>query len=171
MVWLVPVVLSTVLAGPAGPVSKEPPVLSPARRVRAIDPIVQDLLNTGINRSRTFAKLVTALNATDVIAYVERVRELPDRLQGRLLMLPVAGGQRYVRIQVRSDLATMDLIALIGHELRHALEIADHPSVRDAPGMLTLYQRIGHPTSRTTHTFDTEAAQTAGRQVRLELAS
>jgi hypothetical protein len=85
-------------------------------------------------------------------------------------MLPMAGTQRYLRVQVRGDLPTADLIALIGHELRHALEIADDPTVQDEPSMLTLYQRIGHATTGETHTFDTREAQTAGRRVRLELA-
>ena len=168
MLWLAPVLLSTTLAAAPDPTS---PLTSPDRRVRSTDRFVTQLLQKGIERSKTFAELVTALNTTDVIVYIERVPTLPTALAGRLLLLRVAGNQRYLRIQVRGDLSPNELIALIGHELRHALEVAEHPSVRDETTMLSLYQRIGHPSTGALHTYDTDAAQTAGRQVRMELAS
>ena len=167
MVWLVPVVLTTLLAGPS---DVNPLLSSPERRVRSTDKRIVQLLEIGIARSTTFAQLVQSLNATDVIVYIERSRELPRSLAGRLLMLPMVNGQRYLRIQVRGDLPPSELVALIGHELRHALEIANEPSVKDEPTMLTLYQRIGHAATGASHTFDTAAAQDAGRRVRLELA-
>ena len=167
MVWLVPALLTTVLAAPpdAGAL-----LSAPARRVRSTDRRIVELLEIGMDRSPTFARLVRSINATDVIVYIERVNDLPTTLAGRMLLLPLAAGQRYLRVQVRRDLTTMDSIALIGHELRHALEIAENPAVRDTAGMLTLYQRIGHATPGTYHSFDTPEAQTTGRQVRLELA-
>jgi hypothetical protein len=143
---------------------------APDRRVRSMDARITGLLEIGVHRSPTFRHLVRALNATDVIVYLERSRALPTALAGRLLLLPRAGEQRYLRIQVRSDLPALELIALIGHELRHALEIAENPTVRDAPTMLSLYQRIGHATPGAEHTYDTNAARTTGKRVRLELA-
>jgi hypothetical protein len=166
MLWLVPALLTSALAAPpahGGLLS------SPDRRVRSIDPRVVELLETGMQRSPTFAGLVTSVSATDVIVYIERVRELPRTMAGRLLLLPIAGNQRYLRIQVLRNLPPPDLIALIGHELRHALEIAQEPTVRDTPAMISLFQRIGQ-SSTETHTFDTLAAQNAGRRVRRELA-
>jgi hypothetical protein len=167
MLWLVPALLCTTLATASDPPS---PLSAPDRRVRSTDRRIVELLHRGVERSKTFAELVTALNTTDVIVYIERVSTLPTTLAGRLLLLPMAGNQRYLRIQVRGDLSPVELIALIGHELRHALEIAEHPGVRDESAMLTLYQQIGHPSTGALHTYDTQAAQTAGRQVRLELA-
>ena len=167
MLWLAPVLLSMTLAPAPDPHS----VLSaPDRRVRSTDHYVLELLHKGVARSKTFSALVTALNTTDVIVYIERVPTLPTSLAGRLLLLPVAGSQRYLRIQIRGDLSPIELISLIGHELRHALEIAEHPAVRDESAMLTLYQRIGQPSTGALHTYDTEAAQTAGRRVRMEMA-
>ncbi len=167
MPWLVPALLSTTLALGPDPSSA---LSAPDRRVRSTDRYVISLLQRGIERSKTFAELVTALNTTDVIVYIERVQRLPSTLAGRLLLLPIAGDQRYLRIQVRSDLSPVELIALIGHELRHALEIAEDPAVRDESAMLALYQRIGHRSTTGPHTFDTHEAETAGRQVRLEIA-
>ena len=167
MLWLVPALLTTMFVTPS---DADTLLSSPARRVRSTDKQITKMLALGIERSPTFGRLVRALNSTDVIVYVERTRNLPKPLAGRMLLLPMAGHQRYLRIQVRSDLPARELIALIAHELRHALEIADHPAVRDASAMLDLYRRIGHATSSALHTFDTEAAQTAGRQVRQEIS-
>jgi hypothetical protein len=166
MFWLAPVLLTTILTSPSDSGAL---LSSPDRRVRSVDRRLAALLEVGLQRSSTFAELVRSLNASDVIVYVERSRNLPSTLAGRLLLLPHAGRHRYLRIQVRGDLPALELIALIGHEFRHALEVAHDPSVRDAPAMLSLYQRIGHPTAGAMHTYDTDAAQDAGRQVRLEL--
>ena len=59
--------------------------------------------------------------------------------------MPVPHEQRYVRIQIVNHLSPEDTIALIGHELRHALEVAAAPEVRDQKGLMELYQRIGEP--------------------------
>jgi hypothetical protein len=166
MLWLGPALLASALAASPG---NDGLLSAPGRRVRSTDPKVVQLLETGMHRSPTFANLVRSVSATDVIVYIERVRVLPRTLAGRLLLLPAAGNQRYLRIQVRSDLPRPDLIALIGHELRHALEIAQEPTVRDNTSMISLFQRIGR-SGTDTHSFDTTAAQTTGWRVRQELA-
>lgn len=165
MLWLLSALLTAALVAPAPEGGGL--LTSPDRRVRSTDGRLVKLLEVGLHRSPTFAQLVASINATDVIVYIEAARDLPHTLAGRLVLLPIGRSQRYLRIQVRGDLPSMELISLIGHELRHALEIAEHPSVRDESGMLTLYRRIGHRTSG--HSFDTLAAQNAGRQVRSEL--
>jgi hypothetical protein len=166
MLWLVPALLASTLA--TSPENRGL-LSSPDRRVRSTDPRIVELLEMGVRRSPTFAGLVRSVSATDVIVYIERVRELPRSLAGRLLLLPIATNQRYLRIQVRGDLPRPDMIALIGHELRHALEIAEVPTVRDNAALISLFQRIGHSKSDL-HTFDTNAAQSTGWRVRQELA-
>jgi hypothetical protein len=142
---------------------------APDRRVRAPDARMQTLLTQGFRGSTTFAGLLIALNQSDVIVYVESVMTLPKDTLGRLTMVPLRGNARYLRIQIRADLTRRDAIALIGHEMRHALEVAEALDVRDQTGMIRLYERIGH-SSGGEHTYDTDAAQNAGRQVRKELA-
>ncbi len=166
MLWLVPALLASTLATSPG---NSDLLSAPDRRVRSTDPRIVELLEMGMRRSPTFAGLVKSVSATDVIVYIERVRELPRSLAGRLLLLPIASNQRYLRIQVRGDLPRPDLIALIGHELRHALEIAEVPTVRDNSALISLFQRIGR-SGADTHSFDTVAAQNAGWRVRQELA-
>jgi hypothetical protein len=143
---------------------------APDRRVRVTEPRLQGLLAEGLNRSRTFASLLTAVNATDVIVYIEAVMVLPKNTMGRLTMMRPAGDYRYLRIQIRADLTRREAISLIGHELQHALEIADAQEVRDAGALMRLYERIGHESSGE-HAYDTDAAQDMGRIVRRELTS
>ena len=109
-----------------------------------------------------------ALNRSDVIVYIESGRGLPSTIAGRMLLAAGPDGQRYLRIQVTGHTRSNELIALVGHELRHALEVAESPEVRDERTLITLYERIGHPVGGN-HRYDTAAAQDTGRQVRIEL--
>ena len=84
-------------------------------------------------------------------------------------VVPLPEGHRYLRIQVGGHTGSNDSIALVGHELRHALEVAESPEVRDEASLIALYERIGHH-SAGTHHYDTGAAQAAGRKVKAELA-
>ena len=121
---------------------------APDRRVRATDARLRSLVAEGLHRSRTFAALVTALNHSDVIVYIESVMILPKGTMGRLTMMPRAGEYRYLRVQIRADLSRREAIALIGHELQHAMEIASATEVRDSSAMIRLYERIGHVEQR-----------------------
>jgi hypothetical protein len=174
MVSLLPAVLGAMmLSGPTDPLPNVPApsyalLVSPERKVRAADPRVQGYLTEGLQRSTTFARLLAELNASDVIVYIERVMTLPRDTMGRLTMVPSPSPQRYLRIQIRSDLSMAEAIALIGHEMRHAVEVAQAPAVRTTEGMIKLYQEIGH-SSGGDHVYDTTAAQDVGRQVRREL--
>ena len=141
---------------------------APDRRVRAADAIVQSILTEGLRRSSTFVSLMTALNRRDVIVYIERSMTMPRDTLGRLTIVPGIREQRYLRIYIRADLSRSEAIALIGHEMTHALEIADAPDVRGPEGLVKLYERIGH-SSGGEHVYDTTAAQDAGRKVRREI--
>jgi hypothetical protein len=186
MVSLLPIVItSALLTMPSDPPTSDPPTSDPAltvpapsyallvapeRRVRAADARIKQYLSEGLERSATFARLLSALNDSDVIVYIERVPTLPRETMGRLTIVPMGNGPRYLRIQIRSDVAGSEAIALIGHEMRHALEVAEAPRVRDNAGLIELYERIGH-SSGAEHVYDTDAAQDAGRRARKELMS
>jgi len=167
------------VADPIAPAPSSAPTLSaahyvllnaPDRRVRATDARLHSMLAEGLNRSRTFASLVTALNRTDVIVYIETMMVLPTNTMGQLTMMPLANGYRYLRVRIRADLTRREAIALIGHELQHAMEIAGATEVRDSASLIRLYERIGH-SSNGEHAYDTDAAEDTGRVVRRELAS
>ena len=142
---------------------------SPRRHVRTQDRAVQHLLKRGFTHSFTFRTLMARIDATDVIVYIEQVPRLPGALEGRMMILPSAHGQRYVRIQIALRGAPDDSIAVLGHELQHVLEVGREPWVSDQATLAELYQRIGTGAYYGHHVYDTLAAQEVGRIVRREL--
>jgi len=52
------------------------------------------------------------------------------------------GPHRVLRILVDPRAADRDLMASIGHELQHAVEVLNHRSVRSSSQMILLYRRI-----------------------------
>ncbi|MDQ3421382.1 MAG: hypothetical protein M3541_21865 [Acidobacteriota bacterium] len=154
---------ATLLAAEAIPL---PSSIGP--HVRGATPAVNEMLATGIRRSATFARLVRDIDDSDIIVYVEITTQMPPGLDGRLTFLTAAGGYRYLRIQVLPNTGKHDLIAVVGHELQHALEIAANPRVRDSEGVTTLYRLIGLQMPGRDR-YDTTAARSMGRRVRAEL--
>jgi len=77
-----------------------------------------------------------------------------------------AGPNRMLRVVVDSDKTDIDTMALLGHELKHALEVLAEPSVRTGAGMFQLYRRNG---AVQRETFETEEAIVAGNAVYREL--
>ena len=61
----------------------------PLRRVRSLDPQIIGLMREGLKRSVTFADLVAAVNASDVIVYIQRVNQLAPTIAGQLVIVPV----------------------------------------------------------------------------------
>ena len=77
------------------------------------------------------------------------------------------GANRYLRVTVGSLHHQSVIVALLGHELQHAAEVADAPGVQTAEAFAEFYRRIGVPTGA--GRYDSLAAQSAGRIVRAEL--
>ena len=177
MLSLLPLLLSATLGAPGSTPSvavlNSPMYVlldSPWRRVRTTDRYVKRLLQIGVTRSPTFASLLAYLNTTDVIVYIEAVPSLPPGLGGRLSLLPVSNGQRYLRIEIVTKATIDELVPLIAHELRHAVEVADARDVRSDSEMAKLYERIG-TRSAGDHTYETSAARSTARIVRRELVA
>ena len=154
-------------AAPAGADTRTTARPSPTARVRGVTSFVTQLLADASRRSPTFASLVAALEKTDVIVHVEEVIHLAPRTEGRLMFTVATGGVRYLRVQVLRGMAPSHLMSVIGHELQHAVEVAEHRDVRDIASFVALYERIGERGHR--GQYDTAAARTAGQRVRNEL--
>jgi hypothetical protein len=111
--------------------------------VRTIDARLEAEINEGVARSPFFRQLVTRLDASDVIVYVESECPMSPRLFGRLTFMAAGGGRRYVNVRISCALNDNAQIAALGHELRHAVEIADAPSVVDERSLAEEYRQIG----------------------------
>ena len=142
----------------------------PQNHIRTTDRRLIRLMHDGVRASDTFRGIVHRLRRSDVIVYLECGGNTRSA-DGRLTFVSTAGGFRYVHIRV-ARLASADVqIALIGHELRHAVEIADAPAVVDAQSLAREYERIGFLNSRhlTGTSYDSDAAVKAGYQVLRDL--
>ena len=142
----------------------------PHNHIRTTDRRLIRLLHDGVRDSDTFRRLVDRLRRSDVIVYLE-CGAGTRWADGRLTFMSAVGGYRYVHIRV-ARLASADVqIALIGHELRHAVEIADAPAVVDGDTLAREYERIGFANAHqvTGVSYDSDAAVGAGYQVLREL--
>ena len=142
---------------------------SPTARVRGVTPAIAQLVTDATRRSPTFAALVAALEHSDVIVHIEDAPHLPQRTEGRLMFTVATGGVRYLRVQILRGMGPTHAISVIGHELQHAVEVAEHREVRDVASFVTLYERIGERGHR--GQYDTAAARNAGHKVRNELGN
>jgi len=140
--------------------------------MRTNDSRMRAAIADGIAGSALFRDLVAQLDASDVIVYVENDCLMPPPLAGRLTFMSSAGGRRYVLVRIACTIEGRGQIAMLGHELRHAVEIADAESVVDEPSLAVAYRQIGFASNAmpTGAGFDSRAAIEAGRRVWEELS-
>jgi hypothetical protein len=139
--------------------------------VRTMGKQLRTVIDEGLARSAFFRSLVARLDGSDVIVYVEPECPMSPRLFGRLTLLGAGGDRRYVNVRISCMLTVAQQIAALGHELRHAVEIADAPSVVDDASLAAEYRRVGY-SSRALRSsgFESRAAIDAARQVWSDLA-
>ena len=76
-------------------------------------------------KSATFRALLERLGRSDLIVYVDRTITMGERTRGDTRFVARAGGFRFLRVTLEMHGLTNPVVALIGHELRHAAEVAD----------------------------------------------
>ncbi len=136
-------------------------------RTRAANDRAWQLIEGGLTRSETIRHLVRQLEQSDLIVVVDVCRVTPPAL-GDTRIVAAADGVRFLRIRVTATAAKADQLVVLGHELRHAVEIAEAPDVRDDDGQRKLGQRLGW-SSPSGHAYETEPTIKAGDAVRMEL--
>ena len=108
----------------------------------------RQIVERGLQQSPTFARVVTALCRTDVIAYVELSLTLRAHLSGTCQVVAFTPRARFVRIRLNArSLNVLERIATLSHELQHALEIGTAKWVRNDNDVLAL-QRMMWPADR-----------------------
>lgn len=140
------------------------------KHIRTTDQRLIRLLQEGVRGSHTFRRLVDRIRQSNVIVYLE-CGGSARAADGRLTFISSVAGYRYVHIRV-VRLASADVqIALIGHELRHAVEIADAPAIVDGETLAREYERIGYlnASQLAGTSYDSDAAVEAGYQVLRDL--
>jgi hypothetical protein len=157
------VVLVCVACAPSG----ASPAESPPHRsmLRPMDAQMRGLVQAGRAQSPSFSALVDRLAAADVVVYV-KCAWLRSRIDGELTFLSAAGGLRYVMVRVAPHLTTQRKIAILGHELQHALEIAERPAIVDSATLARAYEQFGFTRRAGSRVdFDTAAAIDTGHTI------
>lgn len=135
-------------------------------RVRIFDTGVQRAVAEGRRRSQTFRNLIDAIEQSRAFVYIVKVPYLPGKMEGCVVVnVGGAGEDRYLRMMIRSGLHINRMIAVIGHESQHVLEILEKQATEsphhllDAPGVSQL----------TSHQYETQAAIDVGMRIAAEL--
>ena len=138
--------------------------------LRVQDSRATSALREGLLKSATLRKLVAQIESSNMFVYVTLNPFMKSRLAGQTTWMGKSKEFRYLRVAINGDLMPDQIIATLGHELRHVVEVIDDESVVDEGTLVSLYRRIGRPSSPDIPSgWETEAAQDAGLQVRREL--
>lgn len=138
--------------------------------VRPLDARIEQWLTTGGSSSPTFRSLLDELAGTDVIVYLAIAERLPGGVNGQLSFLTSTRTARYLRIDLVAGGHAREMVALLGHELQHAVEIAGAAHVRDSQDMAIYYLHIGEAQSNGTRN-ESLAARAVGERVSQELTA
>ena len=144
------------------------PAHAGAPRVRPLSNHVADLVQDAAARSPTVARLLAAIEASDVILQIDVRYELEVPRAMTHLVTSTADA-RYVRTVINRRMSPWQQIELLAHELQHVVEIVEDPAVRDQKAMEARFALLGWREGRG-GAFETQAAIEAERQARRELS-
>ena len=145
------------------------------RHVRPRDTVAALFLRFGNERSARFRELVQALERSNVIVYIEVRQDSDHPVSGGLTFIGEAHGIRWVRAMVDSGTPShlrtcqdiVRLTAILGHELQHALEASQAPTLQNVAEFERYFRSIG--IDREPRLLDTLAARQTGKRVADEL--
>jgi hypothetical protein len=156
------------------PAASSPPAHLALQRIRTVDRRMLKLIHDGMRESPSLRALVRRLEESDVVVYVECDARMPSRVAGRLVFVSAVAGLRYVVVRLARMPSRAQQIAILAHELQHAVEIAGTPAIVDGASLAREYQRFGH-VNRSLESegiaFDTDAAIAMGQKVMGEIVA
>ena len=134
-------------------------------------PELRTLVSEAAEGSPAIRTLMDRLETMNVTVYIRSATFIYSDLEGRVALLAGVVGHRYLVIELACGRARLSQMAALGHELHHAVEIANEPSVVDTRTLAAFYERIGRQTGNAGGrlTFETDAAANAGLRARREL--
>jgi hypothetical protein len=138
----------------------------PSIQIRPLSAFVRALLADGARRSSTVARLVDVVERGPVTVYLDTDPSLAVR--GDVSFVQRSRGMIVLVIRLNPRQTRDELIATLGHELRHVIEIASAPvPIASSDDLRRLYDRVGR--SAAGGGFESEAAIAAERDTRMEL--
>ena len=142
--------------------------------IRASDEELVALLEEGMRRSQTFKGIVDRLAKSDVILYVRPDVTAKNNAPTRLTFLAAKGGYRYLVIRVASGRSKEQQLATLGHEMQHAVVIADAASVVDSQSLKREFERVGkltQPSIGDDFFFESPVAEDVKRRILSEVTA
>ena len=136
--------------------------------VRALDPIAVTMLAQAVERSAIVRELVHELEHSKMIVHIEATRNLPSGIGGTTRFVASRGEYRYLRISLSVWLPPADRVAIIGHELHHAVEVG-RSHAASAAEVRRWFETSGFRVSVSDDLFETSAALQVENKIRQEL--
>jgi hypothetical protein len=135
-------------------------------RVRGSSPEITQAIERAFEQSPTFRKLVAAIGGTDGIVYAHYGECGRNALACLVLSVTQAGPNRILQIRVDPRRKGHDLMVSIGHELQHALELLNEPTVVNYSTAHNFFERTA---PKRGNSFETQAAVKVGLKIDGEL--
>jgi hypothetical protein len=155
-----------VLIAALSAVAGQPAAAQAGPRVRSHSARIVAAIARGTGSSPTFRRLVETIDATDGLVFVD---EGICRVGVRACLVPtvtVAGPSRVLHILVNLRKAQgCGTVAMIGHELQHAIEVLGHPGIRTDIQVYNFFDLVGRTGAGR---FETKAAIQAGLAIESE---
>ena len=107
--------------------------------VRSHHPGLRTMIATASDQSPTFRRMVETIDASDGIVYIEP-GACGHGVRACLVKVTSAGKYRSLFVKVDIVGADRQVMASIGHELRHAIEILGEPGVTNPASMHFFYK-------------------------------
>lgn len=132
--------------------------------IRPLDALSERLVKDGPVSSQELARLEADLEGRkDVVVYVTTQSFSTNR--GGLTFVSHAAGLTYLMAFVNPRQTGPERLAVLAHELRHALEVADSPTpITSEAELRHLYQSIGFPAEEGFESRDALQAEAAVRR-------
>ena len=103
-----------------------------------------------------------------MIVHIEATRNLPSGIGGTTRFVASRGEYRYLRISLSVWLPPADRVAIVGHELQHALEVAQSLAA-NAAEVRRWFETSGFRVRVSHDLFETNAALQIETKIRQEL--
>lgn len=137
-------------------------------RVRSSHDYIRAMIAEAAQRSPTFDRLIEAIEATDGIVYVEQGACAHSLRACLSLAVTPAGDFRILRVMVDARQPDWEVMASIGHELQHAVEVLGNKTLTSTEMVFLFYTREGMTMGEV---FETAVAIRVGNAVRSEVGN
>jgi hypothetical protein len=151
-------------AAAAGPASADP-------RLRPAEVSASALVADALSRSAIVRDLADGLRGTDVVAYVRVGPCVEGERDSSIHFVGRSKYDRFMVIKINETLSPDRQIALVGHELQHAVDMAKASWITDSARMQQYFVVTGWKLGYPENGFETLSALHTERKIGQELAT